>query len=222
MLLVVLLVGVPGLCPGWEGRVTQVEYADQIKVLREGTVETVRLYGIDAPIDPQPFGQEALWYTKRRVLGKTVEVKPLIRDHWDRIIAWVFVDGENLNKELLRHGIAWWYKKYLPFDKELEALETEARAARVGLWALPNPIPPWEFQPLPPSEPAGPEREGVPRRRGMAGERLREETGLTSNVHVREGQARRAVLEHLEELKRKYGTAGQDVPASHDAPRSEE
>ena len=47
--------------------------------------------------------------------------------------------------------MAWWYRKYAreqsPVDRKLyEAAETKARAARVGLWADPNPIPPSEVR----------------------------------------------------------------------------
>jgi len=55
------------------------------------------------------------------------------------------VDGESLNKELLRKGMAWWYRKYLPFEMELAELEEQARKEGIGLWAHPSPIPPWEF-----------------------------------------------------------------------------
>ena len=49
-----------------------------------------------------------------------------------------------LNKELVRSGNAWWYSHYDRNDAELEALEAHAREARLGLWAAPNPLPPWE------------------------------------------------------------------------------
>ena len=29
---------------------------------------------------------------------------------------------------------------------DLAKLEKEARVAKVGLWSLPNPVPPWEFR----------------------------------------------------------------------------
>lgn len=217
---VLILVLCPSLCFSWEGRVTEVVRADELRVLHQGSVEKVRLYGIDAPIDPQPFGKEALFYTMRRVLGRTVEVQPLIRDHLDRIIAWVWIDGESLNREMLRSGIAWWYKKYLPFEKELEILEAEARKANVGLWAKPNPIPPWEFQGLPTSEPGGPEIEGLIGRRGMAAERMREQAGISGRVNVREGLLRRALQQHMEDLREKYGTKGDATSTVPELPRS--
>jgi hypothetical protein len=35
---------------------------------------------------------------------------------------------------------------YAPADRGLARLESEARAARRGLWSLPNPVPPWEWR----------------------------------------------------------------------------
>jgi hypothetical protein len=37
--------------------------------------------------------------------------------------------------------ISWWYRKY-----GLEGLEQKARAAKRGLWADPQPVPPWEWR----------------------------------------------------------------------------
>ena len=40
----------------------------------------------------------------------------------------------------------WWYRKYAPGDMELERFEMEAREAKKGLWADPEPVPPWEWK----------------------------------------------------------------------------
>ena len=54
-------------------------------------------------------------------------------------------DGMNLNQELVKQGWCWWYRKYPPGDTVLERLEREAREGRRGLWADPQPVPPWEW-----------------------------------------------------------------------------
>jgi hypothetical protein len=56
-----------------------------------------------------------------------------------------FPDGRSLNRELVREGYAWWYKQYSK-DASLGVLEGEARAAKRGLWADQNPVPPWEWR----------------------------------------------------------------------------
>jgi Staphylococcal nuclease homologue len=44
----------------------------------------------------------------------------------------------NLNQELVKQGWCWWYRKYAPENTVLEGLETEAREAKIGLWADPQ------------------------------------------------------------------------------------
>jgi endonuclease YncB( thermonuclease family) len=177
------------------GKAIGVVRPDEIKVMTEdGKVENVRLYGIDSPVEPQDFGKAAHLYTSRRVLGSTVEVRPLFRDHFDRVIAWVFVDGECLNKELLRKGLAWWYKKYLTFEKELEMLEQEARKARVGLWSGDSPIPPWEYQPLPGGGPENLSEKTSPIRRGRVREKIISETGASKRVIGDAGSVREKLM----------------------------
>ena len=47
---------------------------------------------------------------------------------------------------LVAHCWCWWYRKYAPGNAELEKLESEAREAQRGLWADPQPVPPWEWR----------------------------------------------------------------------------
>ncbi len=77
--------------------------------------------------------------------GKIVKVWPTDTDRYGRTIAFVFVGSTDLNKELLKAGLAWHYKKYSR-DPELAKLEFEARSKKVGLWKEPNQIAPWEWR----------------------------------------------------------------------------
>ena len=71
------------------------------------------------------------------------------QDRYGRTVADVILpDGRNLNREIVKAGFAWCYRKYAPRDAELEALESEARHAKRGLWVDPHPIPPWEYRAL--------------------------------------------------------------------------
>ena len=54
----------------------------------------------------------------------------------------ILPDGTNLNRELVKAGLAWWYRKYSK-DESLGALEEEAKTAKRGLWTDPEPVPPW-------------------------------------------------------------------------------
>jgi hypothetical protein len=50
---------------------------------------------------------------------------------------------------------------YAPRDHELARLEAEAKAARIGLWSQPNPVPPWNWR----------QGDGVPQAAGVIGNR---------------------------------------------------
>jgi endonuclease YncB( thermonuclease family) len=46
---------------------------------------------------------------------------------------------------MIRAGLAWHFVKYNS-DRDLAALEQEARKERRGLWKDPHPLPPWEIR----------------------------------------------------------------------------
>jgi micrococcal nuclease len=50
------------------------------------------------------------------------------------------------HQELVKQSWCWWYRKYAPGDTVLEGLKKEAREAKKGLWAEPQPVPPWEWR----------------------------------------------------------------------------
>jgi len=80
------------------------------------------------------------------VFGKSVTVQVLDRDRYGRTVGVVLLpDGRSLNHELVRAGLAWMYRRYTN-DQSLSDLEEEARVARRGLWADPNPIAPWKWR----------------------------------------------------------------------------
>ena len=137
----------PVLGADFAGRVVRVIDGDTTEVLHEGRAEQVRLNGIDCPEMGQAFGRRAKQFTSDRAFGKTVSVKVLARDRYDRIIGEVTLpDGKSLNLELVSADYAWWYRRYAPNDHVREKLENEARNAKRGLWVDPIPVPPWEYR----------------------------------------------------------------------------
>ncbi|MGO9567233.1 MAG: thermonuclease family protein [Desulfomonilaceae bacterium] len=142
----VFFLAFPNLCFPWSGRVVGVSDGDTIRVMHSGRETKIRLFGIDCPERDQAFGNKARRFTANMVFRKVVEVQEVDKDSYGRTVGWVSVDGKSLNKELLRAGLAWWYRYYAENERELEKLESEARKNKIGLWSSPNPIPPWEFR----------------------------------------------------------------------------
>lgn len=131
------------------GKVVGVSDGDTITVLVDTTQYKIRLAGIDCPEKNQDYGNKAKQFTSALVFGKTVVVIAESKDKYGRIIAYVYAQSPiSVNRLILRQGLAWFYAKYSK-DKELEFDEAEARKARLGLWSLDNPVPPWQFRKKP-------------------------------------------------------------------------
>jgi micrococcal nuclease len=131
----------------FSGKVVGVHDGDTITVLMDRTRVKIRLFEIDCPETGQEFGSRAKLATSGLAFGKVVTVHSRRNDRYGRTVADVVLpDGRTLNHELVRRGLAWWFRKYAPKDASLARLEAEARAARVGLWSQPDPTPPWDWR----------------------------------------------------------------------------
>lgn len=130
-----------------EVKVIAITDGDTVRVIDSGKGEIrVRLDGIDAPERKQPFSDKSKQALSEKVFGKTVELEDKGKDRYGRTIGILMVDGRNINREMVAEGWAWWYRKYAPGNTELEQAETAAREKRLGLWADPMPVPPWDFR----------------------------------------------------------------------------
>lgn len=135
------------------GRVVAIADGDTVTVLDVDHVQhKVRLSGVDAPEKAQPFGTRSRQSLGSLAFGKTLNVDWSKHDRYGRIVGKLVDDqGVDLNLEQVRRGMAWHYKQYQreqpAADRTAYALvEDQARAARVGLWADPAPVPPWEYR----------------------------------------------------------------------------
>ncbi|GFO64139.1 thermonuclease family protein [Geomonas paludis] len=149
-----------------EGLVVGVSEGDRLTVNSYGTEIPVRLYGIAAPqtakIDRftgwykqgQPYAEDAFRALSLKVLHQVVRIE--IRETLvfkteptQVAVAVVFLDGRNINLEMVNDGWAWAYRRLLSRGDHPQYFATErmARARRNGLWTQENPQPPWEFKP---------------------------------------------------------------------------
>jgi endonuclease YncB( thermonuclease family) len=146
---VLILIILPCFAFAWSGKLIGVADGDTITALHEGNQQVkIRLYGIDCPERGQAFSRKAKQFISEMVFGKVVEVEPVDIDRYNRLVALVTVSERLVNEELLNAGFARVYTRYChrPICERWKVLENEAREARRGLWADPNPIPLWEFR----------------------------------------------------------------------------
>lgn len=127
-------------------KVIGVTDGDTIVVLTDENKQVkIRLEGIDCPETKQDFGTKAKQATVDMCFQKTVRVEQSGTDIYGRMLAFVYVDDVCVNKELIKNGMAWHYKKYNK-DQELAKLEIEAREKGIGLWSMKDPVAPWDFR----------------------------------------------------------------------------
>lgn len=142
-----LLVGT-ARAEGIQGRVIKIANGDTITILVDENNEVkIKLAEIDAPELSQPYGRQSLGVLATLVLDKTVKVKDQTVGRDDRTVAHVYVAGKDVNAVMVQQGAAWVDRAFLK-DKDLLALEQEARQNKDGLWSLPENkrVPPWEWR----------------------------------------------------------------------------
>ena len=106
----------------------------------------IRLLDIDCPELAQAFGRQAKKQTSDLCFGKSVTVKANGKDRYDRTLAHVILpNGKQLNRELVKAGLAWWYRKYSD-DQSLGKLEADAKKSKRGLWTDVKPVAPWDWR----------------------------------------------------------------------------
>lgn len=124
----------------WLGVVTHVVDGDTIRVrpLHGGKPVSVRLEGLDAPEICQAGGAASREALRQRVQGHEVRVRGSRHDDYQRLLARVEREGEDVGAGMVRAGHAWSYHRRGdagPYAAE----QRQARAARAGLFASPTP-----------------------------------------------------------------------------------
>ena len=122
---------------------------DTVTVVDENVhVERIRVYGIDCPESDQPFGLWAQLRTLWEVWARPINLKPVERDRYGRLVSRVQKGDEDLSAVLVSAGLAWVYARYCqkPICSTWQDMEKRARRVGRGLWKEPAPIPPWDWR----------------------------------------------------------------------------
>ncbi len=124
----------------------------------------IRLFAIDAPEakchgfsdsvcieDGQAKAKDSKLYLRNLILNKNAEVRLGQGMSGKRLVGTIFVDGKDINLEMVKAGYAWHYKYFsknqTPDDRQIyTAAENNAKALKSGLWEDSNPIQPWVWR----------------------------------------------------------------------------
>jgi endonuclease YncB( thermonuclease family) len=112
----------------------------------------VRLEGIDAPETAQTCqratgdawacGHESTRAMQAMADGRQVVCRNHGLEKYGRTLGTCFVDGRNINAELVKLGLAWAFVRY---SSAYVAEEAQARTAKLGIWQGPA-TPAWDFR----------------------------------------------------------------------------
>ena len=127
-----------------EFKVVKIYDGDSFAAIGHDIEIKVRLMGIDAPetgkqrMPGQPYSQEAKKHLTDLVYGKMVDVKGYGVDRYNRVLGVVYLDGKNVNLEMVKAGLAEVYRGKIRKDFELlpyTATERQARTMQKGIWS---------------------------------------------------------------------------------------
>lgn len=131
--------------------VTQVVDGDTIKINYDGAETTVRYLLIDTPetnhprFGEQPLGKEAT-DLNRKLLDSADQIEIEFDvgsrfDDYDRLLAYIYADGQSVQEQLLAAGyarVAYVYPPNTRYVDEFHEAEAIARDVEIGIWEFAN------------------------------------------------------------------------------------
>ena len=141
-----MLIGLTYYCQAQlSGKATVITDGDSFTLFMVNKTQVrIELYGIDCPEQGQGYARKAKDFLKKLIANKDVRIKKMDTDANGRTVGIVTVGGKVVNEELLKAGLAWHLRK--DDNDAWQALETESKNKKIGLWSSPNSIPPWEWR----------------------------------------------------------------------------
>lgn len=131
----------------WQGTVTHVTDGDTLWVqpIRGGAPRKIRLDGIDAPEICQVHGDMSRDALARQVLGQQVRVSVRRHDDYNRLLAQVSLQGQDIGGWMVVQGLAWSYR-YRRDPGPYADQEAQARTRRHGVFGDARPERPRDFR----------------------------------------------------------------------------
>lgn len=123
---------------------------DTIKIIYEGKEQKVRYLLVDTPetnhpkLGEQPFGKEAKERNQELLENGNLEIEFDVGERFDkynRLLAYIYVDGKSVQKMLLSEGLARVAYVYPPNTRHLNPFEKsqdQAKQQKLGIWSVEN------------------------------------------------------------------------------------
>ena len=122
MISILIILALPLLSFAGEFKVTRVYDGDTVKAEGHDITIMICLVGIDAPETAkgkrkqgQPYSQRAKKYLAEMVLDKVVDVKGYGLGSYNRILGVIYLDGKNVNLEMVKVGLTEVYRGKAPY-----------------------------------------------------------------------------------------------------------
>jgi micrococcal nuclease len=137
---------IPAMAIAGQYKVIRVIDGDTILIRYNGKYEKVRLICVNPPKSVHPdekqnmtMAEVAFRYTQKQLTGKYVdlEFESWIRGRYGVLLAYVFVDGKNINLDLVRKGLSPYFIKYgrsQKYDAEFRSAQKLARKEKLNIW----------------------------------------------------------------------------------------
>lgn len=120
----------------------------RLYIPKESVLVTFLLAGVNCPRgarpaaggggmqEAEPFGEEALHFTKEKCLQRDVLVSIEEMDKAGNFIGWLWIDNENLSISLIEHGLASMHHtaETSEFARMIKNAQENAMKNRIGMW----------------------------------------------------------------------------------------
>lgn len=127
------------------GQVIDVLDGDTVKLRSDWHIYKIRLAGIDAPEKQQAYGVQSKIYLEHLIADKDVSIKVLSCDQYGRYVGKIYLNGKDINGEMIRSGYAWHYNHF-DSNPVYAGFMLDAQRSNRGLWQEVHPTPPWIFR----------------------------------------------------------------------------
>ena len=144
LILIIFLLALSHVSLAGQFKVIRVYDGDTLKAKGYDIEIKVRLVGIDTPETSkrkrspgQPYSKQAKKYLAGMILNEVADIQGYGLDGYNRILGVIYLNGKNINLEMVKAGLAEVYRGKPPkgFDSTpYVKAEAEAKAAKRGMW----------------------------------------------------------------------------------------